>query len=106
MMIVPSGTTSLTPAVWRSACASAAGIVAATALSSDRVVMLVAPTCFSWATSGACMGGGRRLAGLPVGLGRREAGELVVEHDHHALLLTGRKGFDLARAELGKAGIR
>src|ERR1700678_3206788 len=40
--------------MWLSACASAAGIVAATALRSERVVMLVAPTCFSWATSGAC----------------------------------------------------
>ena len=54
MMMVPSATTSLTPWAWLSACASAAGIVAATALSSDRVVMPVAPTCFSWATSGAC----------------------------------------------------
>ena len=35
--------------------ASAAGMVAATALSSDRPVMCVAPTCFSWATSGACI---------------------------------------------------
>ena len=55
MMMVPSGTTSLTPRVWLSACASAAGIVAATALRSERVVICVAPTCFSWATSGACM---------------------------------------------------
>ena len=55
MMMVPSGTTSLTPGVWLSACASAAGIVAATALRSERVVICVAPTCFSWATSGACM---------------------------------------------------
>ncbi len=55
MMIVPSGTTALTPGVWLSACASAAGIVAATALRSERVVICVAPTCFSWATSGACM---------------------------------------------------
>ena len=38
MMIVPSGTTALTPGVWLSACASAAGIVAATALSSDSFV--------------------------------------------------------------------
>ena len=55
MMMVPSGTTALTPGVWLSACASAAGIVAATALRSERVVICVAPTCFSWATSGACM---------------------------------------------------
>jgi hypothetical protein len=55
MMTVPSGTTALTPRVWLSACASAAGIVAATALSSDRVLTCVAPTCFSCATSGACM---------------------------------------------------
>ena len=55
MMMVPSGTTSLTPWVWLSACASAAGIVAATALRSESVVMCVASTCFSWATSGACM---------------------------------------------------
>src|SRR3984957_11040706 len=43
--------------MWLSACASAAGIVAATALRSERVVMPVAPTCFSWATSGACRDG-------------------------------------------------
>src|SRR5580704_5526589 len=55
MMTVASGTTSLTPRVWLSACASAAGIVAATALRSERVVICVALTCFSWATSGACM---------------------------------------------------
>src|SRR5215472_12831939 len=55
MMIVPSGTTSLTPRVWLSARASAAGIAAATALSSQRFVICVAPTCLSWATSGACM---------------------------------------------------
>jgi hypothetical protein len=55
MMMVPSGTTSLTPGVLLSACASAAGMVAATALRSERAVIFVAPTCFSWATSGACM---------------------------------------------------
>lgn len=55
MRMVPSGTTSLTPWVWLSACASAAGISAATALRIDRDVMCVAPTCFSCATSGACM---------------------------------------------------
>jgi hypothetical protein len=55
MMMVPSGTTALTPGVWLSACASAAGIVAATALRSERVVIRVALTCFSWDTSGACM---------------------------------------------------
>src|SRR5579863_5138048 len=55
MMTVMSGTTLLTPRVWLSACASAAGIVAATALMSERAVTCVAPTCFSWATSGACM---------------------------------------------------
>src|SRR5215469_13583269 len=55
MMMVPSGTTSLTPGVWLSACASAAGIDAATALRSHRARILLAPTCFSWATSGACI---------------------------------------------------
>src|SRR5580704_7147599 len=55
MMTVMSGTTLLTPRVWLSACASAAGIVAATALMSERVVICVALTCFNWATSGACM---------------------------------------------------
>src|SRR5580692_2481308 len=55
MMTVTSGTTLLTPRVWLSACASAAGIVAATALRSERAVICVAPTCFSWARSGACM---------------------------------------------------
>src|SRR5580692_12822459 len=55
MMTVASGTTLLTPRVWLSACASAAGIVAATALRSERVVICVALTCFNWATSGACM---------------------------------------------------
>src|ERR1700722_6460712 len=55
MMTVTSGTTLLTPRVWLSACASAAGIVAATALMSERVVICVALTCFNWATSGACM---------------------------------------------------
>ncbi len=92
MMMVPSGTTSLTPWVWLSACASAAGIVAATALRSERVVMCVALTCFSWATSGACSGRGGCLPCLPVGLGRGEAGELVVEHDHHATLACRTRG--------------
>jgi hypothetical protein len=55
MMMVPSGTTSLTPGAWLSACASAAGIVAATALRIERLVMGVAPTCLSWATRGACI---------------------------------------------------
>src|SRR5215469_8854715 len=55
MMTVASGTTSLTPGVWLSACASAAGMVAATALRSERFLICVAPTCLSWATSGACM---------------------------------------------------
>ena len=55
MMMVPSGTTALTPRIWLSACASAAGMVAATALRSERAATCVAPTCFSWATSGACM---------------------------------------------------
>ncbi len=55
MMTVASGTTSLMPGVWLSACASAAGMAAATALRSERAVICVAPTCFSWATSGACM---------------------------------------------------
>src|SRR5580658_55208 len=54
MMMVPSGTT-LTPGVWLSACASAAGIVAATALRRESCVICVAFTCVSWATSGACM---------------------------------------------------
>src|SRR5579863_4296702 len=54
MMTVASGTTSLTPRTWLSACASAAGIDAATALMSERAVTCVAPTCFSWARSGAC----------------------------------------------------
>jgi hypothetical protein len=47
MMMVPSGTTALTPLVWLSAPASAAGIVAATALRSERVVICVALTCLS-----------------------------------------------------------
>ena len=55
MMMVPSGTTFLTPGAWLSARASAAGIDAATALRSESLVICVAPTCFSWATSGACM---------------------------------------------------
>src|SRR5215469_9898705 len=55
MMTVPSGTTSLTPRVWLSARASAAGMDAATALRSERAVICVAPICLSWATSGACM---------------------------------------------------
>ncbi len=55
MMMVPSGTTSLTPLVWLSARASAAGMAAATALRIERPVICVAPTCFSWVTSGACM---------------------------------------------------
>src|ERR1700735_3287949 len=55
MMMVPSGTTALTPWVWLSACASVAGMAAATALRSERAVICVAPTCFSWTTSGACM---------------------------------------------------
>ena len=54
-MTVPSGTTALTPRVCLSARASAAGILAATALRIQRVLIFVAPTCFSWATSGACM---------------------------------------------------
>ncbi len=52
--MVPSGTTSLIPEAWRSACASDAGIVAATALRSERLRTCVAPTCPSWAISGAC----------------------------------------------------
>jgi hypothetical protein len=44
------------------------------------------------------------LPSLPVGFGRGHAGELVIEDDHHALLFAGREGFDLARAQLGKAG--
>src|SRR5581483_1738006 len=55
MMTVPSGTTALTPRVWLSARASAAGILAATALRSHRALIFVAPTCLSWATSGACI---------------------------------------------------
>ena len=51
-------------------------------------------------------GRGRCLPGVPVGPVRREVGELVVEHDHHALVLAGRAGFDLARAQLRKAGPR
>ena len=53
MMMVPSGTTFLTPAAWLSAFASAAGMDAATALRSESFVICVAPTCLSWATSGA-----------------------------------------------------
>src|SRR5450756_87514 len=74
MMMVPSGTTALTPWVRLSARASAAGIVAATALRSERAVICVAPTCFNWATSGACMDAAvaslacswARFAGRPV----------------------------------------
>src|SRR5581483_4879109 len=47
MMRVPSGTTALTPRVWLSARASAAGILAATALRSHRALIFVAPTCLS-----------------------------------------------------------
>src|ERR1700729_2728557 len=53
MMIVPSGTTALTPGLLARAPASAAGIVAATALRSESFVTLVAPTWFSCVTSGA-----------------------------------------------------
>src|SRR6202042_1789715 len=42
----------------------------------------------------------------PVGPVRRQVAELVVEHDHHALLLAGRAGLDLGRAELREAGPR
>ena len=54
MMIVPSGRP-LTPGLLARAPASLAGIVAATALRSERRVMCVAPTCFSCVTSGACI---------------------------------------------------
>src|SRR5581483_2056269 len=53
MMMVPSGTTALTPGVWLSACASAAGIVAATALRSESLVTCVSPTWLICATRGA-----------------------------------------------------
>ncbi len=55
MTTVASGTTALTPGLLASARASAAGIVAATALRSESFVMRVAPTCLSWDTSGACI---------------------------------------------------
>ena len=51
-------------------------------------------------------GRGRCFPGVPVGPVRWQVGELVVEHDHHALSLAGRAGFDLARAQLRKAGPR
>ena len=51
-------------------------------------------------------GRGRCFSGVQVGPVRRQVGELVVEHDHHALSLAGRAGFDLARAQLRKAGPR
>jgi hypothetical protein len=46
-MTVPSGTTALTPRVCPSARASAAGILAATALRIQRVLICVAPTWLS-----------------------------------------------------------
>lgn len=49
-------------------------------------------------------GPGRCLPGVPVGLIRGQVRELVVEYDHHAFPLARRAGFDLARAQLRKAG--
>jgi hypothetical protein len=50
---------------------------------------------YQWSLNGR----GRCFPGVPVGPVRRQVGELVVEHDHHALSLAGQAGFDLARAQ-------
>ncbi len=50
-------------------------------------------------------GRGRCFPGVTVGLVGRQVAELVVEHDHHALSLAGRAGFDLTGLNLEKLGV-
>ena len=103
MVIIPSGTTALTPGLLESACASAAGIVAATALRSESLVICVARTCLSWATSGAWIDAAVASRACRWA---RFAGRLAswsLNTTTTCLLLAGRAGFDLAQAQLRKA---
>ena len=50
-------------------------------------------------------GRGRCFSGLPVGPVRRQVGELVAEHDHHALCLPDERALTWLGLNLEKLGV-